>query len=254
MPPLPQSSMRLSIIIPTLDEESHVEPAIESAWREGADEVIVVDGGSGDNTVQLSRRSQAHVIVAPVGHRARQMNLGAQHAGGDILVFLHADSFFEPGALGALRRALDQQAHGRAPLLGGGFRRRYQSASRLLRAVNWLGNARAESFGLFFGDQAIWARRDIFQSVGGFPIRQPFEDLDFSRRLCGRGATSLIVPGIVTSARRFESSVPRRIASDARLTLGYWWRPGSGQEAATVDSSTGKSPSAAPPIIATRHD
>ena len=175
-----------------------------------------MDGGSEDDTVALAERQGARVLRVEPPQRARQMNAGGRAARGDVLVFLHADTVFQPGAIDALRQLASE-----SPLVGGGFRRRYASPSLVLAASCRLGNLRASQLGWFFGDQAIWASREAFERVGGFPEVARFEDLDFTRRLRRLGPTALVVPGVVTSARRFGSRVLPRVLADSLLTVRH---------------------------------
>lgn len=206
----------LSVIIPTLNEAAVVECAIRSAIEQGANEVVAADGGSSDATRSVALQAGARLATVSIPQRARQMNAGAVSVSGDILVFLHADTVFEPGALDALRRAAaDTQ------IVGGGFRRRYQARSLLLAASCRVGNTRARHLGWFFGDQAIWVRRDIFDKLGGFPEEHLFEDLDFTRHLRRLGRTHLVSPGVETSARRFQDGALIRILADIFLTMRH---------------------------------
>ncbi|GAB4324729.1 MAG: TIGR04283 family arsenosugar biosynthesis glycosyltransferase [Candidatus Sumerlaeia bacterium] len=207
------SSVRLSVIIPTLNEGPTIKTAIESCFAQGVNEVVVADGSSKDATPSAALSAGATLIQVVPAQRARQMNAGAHTATGDVLIFLHADTFFTPGAIAALRAALRDPR-----IVGGGFERRYKSTSKLLRASSAIGNARARCLGWTFGDQAIWARADAFRRIGGFPEKDLFEDLDFTRRLCRLGQTRLITPGIVTSARRFQTGVLSRLMRDILLT------------------------------------
>lgn len=210
------SSPDISIIIPTMNEAEQLGCAIESCHGEGACEVVVVDGGSGDATVDIAREGAAEVIVVSPAQRARQMNAGAASAKGEVLVFLHADSHFVPGALASLRETVRTTS-----AVGGGFSRRFQTGSLLLKTSCLLGNGRGKYFGWYFGDQAIWARRESFEKAGGFPEKPIFEDLDFSRNLRRLGPTAHITPGIVTSARRYQNAPASRLAKDFLLTIRH---------------------------------
>lgn len=208
--------LTISVIIPTLNEAAEIEAAVRSSFSEGADEVVVVDGGSRDETESIALASGACVRRSVPAQRARQMNAGAAASRGDFLVFLHADTRFLPGALEALRRAAAD-----ASLLGGGFSRRYDSPSSFLRVSSTLGNLRAAGLGWVFGDQAIFVRREVFTTLGGFPERPMFEDLDFTRRIRTCGRMHLVAPGVRTSARRFRDGILRRSIHDFLLTVTH---------------------------------
>lgn len=208
----------ISVVIPALDEAGSVARAVASARDQGANEIIVADGGSRDGTPRAARQAGARVVAVDPPQRARQMNAGARAAGGDVLVFQHADSTFIPGALDALRVALRDPR-----IVGGGFVRRYRTRSRFLAMSSSIGNLRGRWLGWIYGDQANWARRDAFDQVGGFPEEPIFEDLDFSRSLRCVGCTVMIEPGIETSARRFRNGAAPRVLGDAWLTVRHVW-------------------------------
>ena len=185
----------ISVIIPTLNEENHVLSAIRSAKQPGReDEIIVVDGGSTDNTVKIAQ-PHAVVLASPRG-RAVQMNTGAQHAAGDVLLFLHADSCLPSHALTNLELVMADPE-----IVGGTFTLKFDHPHRLLRLIAWFSRFRFRYF--HYGDQGIFVRRTIFEQLGGFKEISIMEDLDFLRRLRTRGQVALINLPITTSARRF---------------------------------------------------
>ncbi|MCH7752014.1 MAG: TIGR04283 family arsenosugar biosynthesis glycosyltransferase [Planctomycetes bacterium] len=163
--------MRISVIIPAVDEEALIERAVTSSWEAGVDEVLVVDGDSRDQTAQRARRHDAQVISGPLG-RALQQNLGAQHATGDVLLFLHADNWLDPRVGSQLRDCLQD-----ASVLGGAFRQQIDAAGRLYRWLERGNAARVRWRGLAYGDQAIFMRREVFDELGGFPTVKLMEDL-----------------------------------------------------------------------------
>jgi rSAM/selenodomain-associated transferase 2 len=206
----------ISVIIPTLNEEAFLAEAIKSCRVEGVTEIIVADGGSRDATAAIALEHGAQLVVADFAQRAHQMNVGAAQATGDCLVFLHADSIFELGAVEALRTMLLDKA-----IIGGGFSRRFHPSMPLLPAASSIGNLRARHFGIFYGDQAIWIRRERFVEIGGFPPKSTFEDVDLSLRMKAVGRTRLLTPGITTSSRRFKNGLIRRMVGDFFLAFQY---------------------------------
>lgn len=208
----------ISVIIPTYQEASHLPATLESIARNRAPhEVLVVDAGSSDGTGALAREKGAQVLSEIRQHRAVQMNAGAQQARGDIFLFLHADTRLAPTALTSMETALENPA-----IVGGGFARRYDSGSLFLRATCLLAEARSRLSGWFLGDQAMFLRRETFQSLNGFREIALFEDLDFSRRIRAAGRVVTLRPPVVSSARRFERRGPLRTTlSDFQLTLLY---------------------------------
>jgi len=212
------SSFMIAVIIPTLNE-AELLPETLSCVRanNAACEMLVVDGGSGDETVRLAEAGGARVIHSPKRQRAFQMNLGAQQARSDIFLFLHADTWIGPNALQQIEKTFDQPG-----LVGGGFARRFQGASAVLRVTCRIGECRSRLLGWFFGDQGIFARRSAFERVGGFRELPLFEDLDFCRRLSRLGSLTTLRPPIVSSSRRFDARGSLLTTlSDVWLTTRY---------------------------------
>lgn len=174
--------MFVSIIIPVLNEAATILAALDAVKDlHGEKEVIIVDGGSTDGTAEIAAAGGCLPVLADQG-RARQMNAGARHAKGEILLFLHSDSRLEPGALEKMKLIL-RDPH----VVGGGFKLAMDDASAVLGLVCFLSNLRARWGGVYFGDQAIFVRRRVFEEVGGFPEIDIMEDWALSRRLSGMG-------------------------------------------------------------------
>jgi len=196
----------ISVIIPTLNEARYLGAALQRVAQNGPQhEIIVSDGGSTDETVQIAGQQGAKVIAISlrVTGRASQMNSGARAATGEILLFLHADTHLRSTSLSQIEMALQNPA-----AVGGGFARRFDSESAFLRFSCWLATWRCRKWGWFLGDQAIFVRRTAFDQLQGFRGMPIFEDLDFSRRLTRAGKVVTISPGIVCSARRFHQRGP----------------------------------------------
>jgi rSAM/selenodomain-associated transferase 2 len=207
-----------SVVIPTLNEEGHL-PRTMAAIRENPapSELIVVDGGSTDATVGIAGKLGAQVIESFMPQRAAQLNLGAQRATGEIILFLHADTLIPSEGLLRIEQALQRKHVG-----GGGFARRFDSPSLFLRLTCLLAEFRNRAIGWFLGDQAIFVRRELFFQLGGFRPVDQFEDLDFSRRLARAAKTVTLRPPVISSARRFQKEGPfARTLSDFRLTMAH---------------------------------
>ncbi len=190
--------MDISVIIPTWNEAGNVASAVRSALQAGAGEVIVVDGGSRDATAQVAHRSGATVLVGATG-RAVQQNLGAAHAQGDVLLFLHADNRLAAGCVRQLRQALQNER-----VLAGAFRQRIEGAGLLYRVLERGNAARARYWGVPYGDQAIFCRRCVFEQLGGFPQVAFMEDLLLMRELRKRSRPVLLPGPVHVSARRWQ--------------------------------------------------
>jgi len=218
----------ISVILPTLNEDTLLPGALGSL--EGSDEeyeALVVDGGSADDTVEIARSHRNTVAIScATAHRATQMNLGAARSRGRILLFLHADTRLPRGGLDRIRRAMDSNAD----LVGGAFARYFDSTSRFLRLTCELSACRGAWTGLYLGDQAMFVRRDVFETMGGFPEITPFEDVELALRIRELGVTALLRPPVISSARRFEARGPVATTwSDFRLTCRYLARRKRGE-------------------------
>jgi rSAM/selenodomain-associated transferase 2 len=184
----------VSVVIPALDEEGSLRSAIESVRADA--EVIVVDGGSRDATVSEAEAAGARVLQSSAC-RGLQLDVGARAAAGAWLVFLHADTRLERGWSSALR-ALE------GDVVGGAFRFAVDSAKPGYRLIEAMVALRCRSFGLAYGDQAIFARRRAYSEVGGFPAYPLMEDVAFVRRLRRAGRLGFPAPRAFTSGRRWQ--------------------------------------------------
>jgi rSAM/selenodomain-associated transferase 2 len=190
--------MKLSAIVPLLNEERSIAATLR-AIRVGApqSEIIVVDGGSSDRSVDIAQPLSDLLIVAAKG-RASQMNTGAARAAGDVLVFVHADTLVPVTFGDDIERALDLRE-----VVGGRFDVRLDDSRMLFRLIGALINVRSRLSRTGTGDQVIFVRRSIFESLGGFPEMPICEDLDFARRMKRAGAIACLRAQVITSARRW---------------------------------------------------
>lgn len=195
--------MRLSVIVPTLDEAGQIESTLRRA-RTPAAEIVVVDGGSGDRTVELVSPLADRVVVSARG-RAAQMNAGARAASGDVLLFLHADTLLPHGFAAAIERALADPE-----VVGGRFDVVLSPTSPLLSLVAALMNLRSRLSRIATGDQAIFVRAESFAHLGGFAEMPLMEDIDFSRRLKRQGRVACLRARVTTSSRRWLADGPLR--------------------------------------------
>ena len=214
--------MTISVIIPTLNEEMVLVPTLRHTATLGFHEVIVVDGGSTDRTLELAGAccvdtTNTRIITAPRG-RARQMNAGAKASGGDILLFLHADTRL-PGEAGRLvSSALEDSA-----VVGGRFDVRFDSPSAWGRVISAMMNIRSRLTGIATGDQAMFVRRGVFERLGGFSDIPLMEDIDLSRRMKRAGTVAALHDTVTTSFRRWETRGPvRTILLMWILRFLYW--------------------------------
>jgi rSAM/selenodomain-associated transferase 2 len=189
--------VKLSVIIPTLNEESCLADTLDSLRRQTPYEIIVADGGSSDATCKLAAAAD-RLVTAPRG-RAAQMNCGAAHARGDAFLFLHADCTLEAGALAEAGRLL-----GKPGFVAGCFRMEVRAPGLLYRCIDQAATARVRLTGLVYGDQGLFLRRDRFECLGGFPPVGFLEDLLFSRRLRRLGRVAVARRRIFVAPRRWQ--------------------------------------------------
>jgi len=193
------SVLRVSVIIPTLDEAASL-PLLMARLHQEPElaEIIVADGDSSDGTTAIAERLGARVVMCPRG-RGQQLRAGAAAASGDVLLFLHADCVFPAGGLAAIAAALAQNPA--AP--GGNFTLVFDGESPFAR---WLTGfyASIRRFGLYYGDSGIFVRRSVYRAMGGIKPIALMEDYEFAGRLERAGPTLRIDnPALVTSSRKF---------------------------------------------------
>jgi rSAM/selenodomain-associated transferase 2 len=211
--------LRISIVIPALNEAAGIAATLEALQplRARGHELILVDGGSDDGTVNCADGLCDQRLVAPRG-RARQMNAGARAASGEVLWFLHADTLAPVGAADDLVAALE-----RPGCDWGRFDVRLSGSHPLLRIVEKAMNLRSRWTAIATGDQGMFVRRVLFERVGGFPDIPLMEDIAFSRALKQQGAPACLARRLVTSSRRWErQGVLRTALLMWRLRFAYW--------------------------------
>ena len=220
-------AMPISVIIPTLNEEQTIMATLAHTAALGFDELIVVDGGSLDQTPVLvesyRRRTQSPAqspvrLVTALSGRARQMNEGAKASRGEILLFLHADTQLPGDAKTIIDTTLADQR-----MVGGRFDVRFDRPSMWGTIISRMMNWRSRLSGIATGDQALFVSRPVFEQMGGFADMPLMEDIDFSRRLKRKGATAALTATVTTSFRRWERHGPlRTILLMWALRFLYW--------------------------------
>ncbi|HEX5082783.1 MAG TPA: TIGR04283 family arsenosugar biosynthesis glycosyltransferase [Blastocatellia bacterium] len=206
----------ISIIVPTLNEETTILDLAASLGRlRGEFEVIVCDGGSADATVKLARQCGLRVIDAPRG-RGPQMNAGARLAEGKTLLFLHADTRLPEDAPELIAGALadEKVCGGNFSLIFGGDTPEARLLTRIYPLLR-LG-------GMLYGDSAIFARRGVFERLGGYREYPIFEDCDLYRRMRRMGKFARLNARATTSSRRFEGRFIRTFALWSLMQTLYW--------------------------------
>jgi rSAM/selenodomain-associated transferase 2 len=230
--------VKLSVVIPTLDEAERIEAAIRGAFDTPLDiapeaiappagvgfpevdpakvEVIVVDGGSTDATAQLAAAAGARVLSCERG-RAHQLGIGLRASDGDVVVMLHADTRLPGGWRRVVQDALRDDS-----VVGGAFRLRFDERAPVYRFIEFGAWLRAGLWRMPYGDQALFARRSVLEAIGGIPEVPVMEDLDLVQRLKREGRLALLSVPAVTSARRYRAGGPLRTMLRHWLVAFAW--------------------------------
>jgi rSAM/selenodomain-associated transferase 2 len=191
--------MRVSIIVPTLNEQTRISTTLRKLLQlAGGKEIAVVDGGSKDRTLELARAEGVRTINAPRG-RGPQMHAGVMETTGDVLWFVHADTIPPSEALEDIRTALADPE-----VVGGNFGLLFGGPSRAARQLTAIYPS-LRRLGLCYGDSGMFVRREVYEKIGGFRPLPLFEDLDLLRRLRRAGRFVHLPQRMVTSSRRFEN-------------------------------------------------
>lgn len=210
--------MRLSVVIPALNEAANLQRAVASAWQGGGDEVLVVDGGSEDGTAALAATLECTLLAAPRG-RSAQQNMGARAATGDVLLFLHADNWLASGDIKEqIASALADPRR-----LHGALRQQIDARGLAYRLLERGNAARVRLLGLPYGDQAIYVRRKTFWELGGFPEVPLLEDLLLMQRLRRLAWPALVSGPVGVSPRRWQrQGVIRQTLRNWSLVSRHW--------------------------------
>lgn len=211
--------MKISIIIPVLNEEKTLSYLLNrlQSFDDGNHEVIVVDGGSFDNSLFIAQENATTVIVSKPG-RAVQMNSGAEVATGEVFLFLHVDTILPESALSAISSScINDNCWGR-------FDVRLSSDKFVYRLIESLINLRSRLTSIATGDQAIFIKRDLFNRLNGFPEIALMEDVAFSKRLKKYSAPVCLKNRVITSSRRWETKgVIKTVLLMWKLRLYYFF-------------------------------
>ena len=209
---------KISIIIPVLNEASKIQTVLTRVLEAGSSlEVIVVDGGSQDETVVIIQSLGVKVISTNAG-RAQQMNAGAAIATGDIFLFLHADTYLPTGFETLVRQALQK-----SDTVAGAFRLRIDAQLRGLRLIEKMVNWRSQWFSMPYGDQAIFVKAAIFRQIGGFPQLPIMEDFELMQCLRRLGKIAILPAAVLTSGRRWQKlGVVKTTLINQLIIIGYF--------------------------------
>ncbi len=210
--------IRLSIIIPVLNEAASIGQLLAALSGKAKVEIIVVDGGSQDATLALAKQYPCQVLRSPIRGRAAQLNFGARAAKGEILLFLHADTRLPENFVTLVDAAMRE-----SPKVWGRFDVHLSGERLMFRVIETLMNWRSRLSGIATGDQAMFVKRSVFNDVGGFENIPLMEDIALSRALKRVGPPLCLRQRVTTSSRRWEEKgVWRTILLMWRLRLAYY--------------------------------
>lgn len=215
----------ISIIIPVLNEAATIEATLTRVQNASEVEVIVVDGGSRDETVVIANHLSKILapslpirVISTAAGRANQMNAGAAVATGDILLFLHADTHLPTGFEALVRQALQNPG-----TVAGAFELRIDAQLRGLRLVEKMVNVRSHFFSMPYGDQAIFLKATVFHEIGSFPNLPIMEDFELIRRMKRQGRIMIVPAPVMTSGRRWQKlGVVKTTMINQLIITGYF--------------------------------
>jgi rSAM/selenodomain-associated transferase 2 len=212
-----RKTSNISIIIPTCNEAENIASLLPELLSAGNVEVIVADGASIDGTAEMAQALGAIVLGDLHRNRAFQMNAGAKAAGGELLLFLHADTRLAPGFEEKITLNLAQPG-----VVAGAFSLKIAGKGLGLRIIERLANFRARLFQMPYGDQGIFISAAVFSAVEGFPSLPIMEDFALVRKLKRRGCITILSQAATTSARRWEKfGLLRTTLLNQIIILGY---------------------------------
>ena len=192
----------ISIIIPVLNEAAIIKQTLSELQQHSGSEIseiIVVDGGSQDNTVAIAENTAIKVLTVTGQGRAGQMNAGAKIAQGEILLFLHADTQLPPDFIKLIIETLKQPK-----IVAGAFELAIEGSDRSLRWIEMLVKMRSHLFSLPYGDQGIFISKQAFVQSGGFAEIPIMEDFEFIKRIQRSGKIAIAPAAVTTSGRRWQ--------------------------------------------------
>ncbi len=217
----PPSQIRFSVIIPVLHEAERINPLLEhlrSFDAPGTIEIIVVDGSPKRDTIASIADTDVRCLSSEQG-RAKQMNTGAEASRGDILVFLHADTFLPTQAFFAIEQSLQHPE-----TVGGAFSVWFDSNKWIFKTIALTGTMRSRASHIPYGDQVIFLKKVYFQKMGGYPDIPVFEEIALMRMIRRAKGNIIILPDLAcTSPRRFENQgILRILLQDMLLVTLYY--------------------------------
>lgn len=214
--------MQISVIIPTFNEELTIGKTLDALSRlVNVDEIIIVDGGSTDKTLEVAERykqaKKLKIVNFAEANRGKQLHEGAQQASGDVFWFLHADTRPVLGCARQIKALMRYEE-----IVGGNFEVVFDGKSRWARFLTKL-YPQLRAVGLIYGDSAIFARRSTYEKIRGYKPLPLFEDVDFYKRLQKKGQFKHINLPVTTSSRRFENRSFVWTFAKWSVFQGFYW-------------------------------
>ncbi|MDQ6982476.1 MAG: TIGR04283 family arsenosugar biosynthesis glycosyltransferase [Mariprofundus sp.] len=211
-------NLSIAIIVPVFNEATVLPELIGRMQSVDTDTLIVVDGGSRDDSHRLLENSGIRWCQSEPG-RAAQMNAGAEESTNDILLFIHADTIINSSNISAMCEAMEDGSYA-----GGRFDLCLSGNAVAFRIIEWLINVRSRLTGISTGDQCQFVRRSVFEQMGGFPDQPLMEDVEFSKRLKRHGRVACLREKVITSSRRWEQlGIVATIWLMWKLRFLYWF-------------------------------
>lgn len=209
---------RISVIIPVINEEKILSKIINNLKSYPNIEVIFVDGGSKDKTINLIKKSGFKWVLSPILRRSYQMNLGAEFAQGDILLFLHSDTILPPKFTDLVNCVCEKK-----DFIAGAFYLKIASNKSIFRWLEILIKVRSHLFSLPYGDQGIFLTKETFTQLKGYRDLAIMEDFDIIQRLKKKGKIYLVKDAVITSARRWEKlGILQTTLINQIIIIGYY--------------------------------
>lgn len=212
----PSDELTIGVVIPALNEASNIRTLLPELASTGLSDVIVVDGGSTDGTVEIARATGVASVITAARGRGYQLAAGIAASRTDVVILLHADTRLPTEARAQITAAMIDPR-----VVGGAFRLMFDDTRFLLRSYAWF--SRFDSAITTFGDQAIFVRRTALDAAGGMPQLMLLEDVELRKRLKRQGRFIKLSASVTTSARRFQrTGVIRTQLRNAFIVAAYW--------------------------------
>ncbi|WP_017293563.1 TIGR04283 family arsenosugar biosynthesis glycosyltransferase [Geminocystis herdmanii] len=210
--------INLSVIIPVINEEKNLIKILANLKKYPDIEFIFVDGGSQDNTVKLIKQANFKVILSPILRRSYQMNLGAENAQGEILLFLHGDTLLPPNYHQIIKEIVNQK-----DFILGAFTLNIDNKKSIFRLLEIMVNVRSNYLSLPYGDQGIFLKKEVFEQLGKYQDIAIMEDFELVKKAQKHGKIYLAKSAVTTSSRRWDKlGIIKTTLINQLIIMGYY--------------------------------